>query len=55
MAWTAFIKRPASGEAPKHASQAAPAVFQPLGAQAKSAPPAQGFDLSDEDFKMAEE
>jgi hypothetical protein len=55
MAWTAFIKRPASGEVPKHASQAAPAVFQPVGAASKSAAPTQGFDLSDDDFKMAEE
>ncbi len=58
MEWTAFLKRPSTGEGPKPAGQAAPAVFQPSDAPAKATPAPgaglQGFDLSDEEFKMEE-
>lgn len=52
MAWTAFVKRPSSGDAPKPAQAA---MGGGLSAPAKKdVPSPEGFDLGEDDFKMEE-
>jgi hypothetical protein len=59
MAWTAFMKRPSTGDASRPAAPAAAGLLNAAAGrgQAAAGPAAagpQGFDLSDEDFKMEE-
>jgi hypothetical protein len=52
LVWTAFVKRPSTGEGPR---QPIPTAGGALSAAArKEIPVSAGFDLSEDDFKMEE-
>ncbi len=57
MCWTGLLKRPCTGHAPRRVGELETAAAQP--AAAKPAQPAaaalQGFDLSQDDFKLESE
>jgi hypothetical protein len=55
MCWTAFLKRPTTGQAPPAATAEKAAVLQPAAKAEGPSAAAGGFDLSDEDFKLASE
>ena len=56
MEWTAFLKRPCTGQTTvKQAAEKGPVVLQPTDAPAKSEPTEGGFDLGEEDFKFESE
>ncbi|MGD0900597.1 MAG: hypothetical protein ABR915_22420 [Thermoguttaceae bacterium] len=54
MCWTAFLKRPSTGQAPPPAASPQAATVQPP-ATTESTPSHEGFDLSDDEFKLAPE
>jgi hypothetical protein len=55
--WTGFLKRPSAAPGPQAAepARAAQVVAQPVKATPTPAPATAGFDLSDDDFKLAPE
>ena len=54
MSWIAFMKRPATGQAPPAQAQDAAATIQPSARIDGPAAGAAGFDLADDEFKLAE-
>lgn len=55
--WIGFLKRPSAAQAPLAAepAKAAHVVAQPVKVLPKPTPATEGFDLSDDDFKLAPE
>jgi hypothetical protein len=54
MAWIAFLKRPATGQAPPAPPSPQAATVQPPAQTDGAAAATSGFDLSDDEFKLAE-
>ena len=57
MSWTAFLKRPSSGQAapPSAPEKASPVIVQPTAKPKDATPGSEGFDLGDGEFEFQAE